>query len=121
MSLFKNSILMRAMATLAALVFFNLSFFLTELNVLDFKTKNKALYETLVLTFNTLCEEEKDPLSGESSETETLTEEQDLLLSFFENLPSTYILLTLKNSPNDVHHPCDGTAASIHQPPEFFI
>ncbi len=112
---------MRAMATLAALVFFNLSFFLTELNLLDFKTKNKALYENLILTFNTLCEEEKDPLSGESPETETLTEEHDVLLSFFENLPLVYKLLTLNNSPNNVHHPCDGTAASIHQPPEFFI
>jgi hypothetical protein len=119
MKLFRNTHFLRPLATLAGLVFLNLSFFLTELNILDFKKNNKALYETLVLAFNTICEEEKDPLSGESSETESLNKELDVLLSSFENIQSGYVLVIIKNNPSCLHHPCDGTAASIHQPPEL--
>jgi hypothetical protein len=119
MTLFRNTHFSRSLATLAGLVFLNLSFFLTELNILDFKENNKELYETLVLTFNTICEEEKDPLSGESSETESLNKELYLLLSSFENVQAGYVLVIIKNNPSCLHHPCDGTSSSIHQPPEL--
>lgn len=119
MTLFRNTLFLRPLATLAGLVFLNLSFFLTELNILDFKKNNEALYETLVLTFNTICEEEKDPLSGEASETESSNKEIDLLLSCFENIQAAYVFVIIKNNPSCLHYPCDGTSASIHQPPEL--
>lgn len=115
---FRNTLFLRPLAILAGLVFLNLSFFLTELNILDFKKENEALYKTLVNTFSNICEEEKDPLSGESSETETLSKELDVLLAHFENSQLGFEIILNKNNPSCLDHPCDGAVMSIHQPPE---
>jgi hypothetical protein len=118
MTLFRNKAIMHFLTTLTGVVFLNLSFFLTELSAIDLKHQNKSLYESLVKTFFNICEEEKDPLGGETSEKESLTKELDILISSFENMHGGFYLLLSKNTYFNAAHPSDGASFTIHQPPE---
>lgn len=118
MLLFRNKCVRILMTSLAGLVFLNMSFFMAELSALDFKKNNKPLYEVLVKTFTTICEEEKDPFGGESSETESAGKELDLELSFFETVYKGYSITILQRNADSAHYPCDGTSWCVHQPPE---
>jgi hypothetical protein len=107
---------MRTLTILTGVVFLNLSFFLTELNVCDLKLENKTLYDSLVKTFFTICEEEKDPLSSDSSDNSV--NEIDLILSVFETEYKEYYSIQTKSRFFNMTFPNDGASFSIHQPPE---
>lgn len=121
MTFFRNKAIMHFLTTIMAVAFLNLSFFLAELSAIDLKRENKALYESLVTTFFTICEEEKDPLGGESSENESLTKEIDILLSSFENRHEGFYITLSNNIYFHALHLSDGASFSIHQPPEAIV
>jgi hypothetical protein len=118
MTFFRNKAIMHFLTTITAVAFLNLSFFLAELSAIDLKQENKALYDSLVKTFFTICEEEKDPLGGETSENESLTKELDILISAFENSNSGFFITLSKNTHFNALHLSDGASFTIHQPPE---
>jgi hypothetical protein len=99
-------------------VFLNLSFFLTELSLLNIKNENSALYCSLTQAFSTICEEEKDPLNNESSDTGTEGKELDVILVTLEITGTGFYFVLAKNNPLRSHHPSDGTSFKVHQPPE---
>lgn len=119
MKLFRKDSTLRFFATLTGIVFLNMSFFLAELNALEFNKKNKALYESLVASLAGISEEEKDVFGGESgSETESLSKEVDLFLTLYQNISRGYSFTISTNGSSQAHFPCDGALCSIHQPPE---
>lgn len=119
MKFFRKEYTLRLFATLTGVVFLNLSFFLAELNALEFNKKNKALYETIVSALAGVCEEERDVFGGESgSETESLSKEIDIFLDLFQNLSRGYSFTISTNGTSHAHFPCDGATSNIHQPPE---
>jgi hypothetical protein len=119
MRFFRKEYSLRIFATLTGLVFLNLSFFLAELNALEFSKNNKALYETLVSALAGISEEEKDVFGGESgSETESLSKEIDICLDLFQHLSRGYFFTISTNGASLAHFPCDGATSNVHQPPE---
>lgn len=122
MKFFRNECSLRIFATLIGVVFLNLSFFLAELNALEFSKKNKALYDTIVSALAGISEEEKDVFGGESgSETETLSKEIDFCLVSFHNLSTGYSFTISLSGGKHIHFPCDGAPSNIHQPPEHLV
>lgn len=120
MKLFRKEFSLRFFAILTGVVFLNMSFFLAELNALEFSKKNKALYESLVASLAGICEEEKDVFGGES-ETESLSKEVDIFVSLYENSGRGYSLTLSTNGSSQAHFPCDGALCNIHQPPEHIV
>lgn len=120
MKFFRKEYSLRFFATLTGVVFLNLSFFLAELNALEFNKNNKALYDTLVSALAGISEEEKDVFGGESgAETESLSKEIDICLDLFQNLNRGYSFTVCTNGNSLAHFPCDGATSNIHQPPEY--
>lgn len=119
MKIFRKEYSLRIFATLTGVVFLNLSFFLAELNALEFNKKNKALYETMVSALAGICEEEKDAFGGESgSETESLSKEIDICIDLLQHLGRGYSFTISSNGALHTHFLCDGATNNIHQPPE---
>lgn len=119
MKFFRKEYALRFFATLTGVVFLNLSFFLAELNALEFNKKNKALYETIVSALAGISEEERDVFGGESSsETESLSKEIDIYLDLLQNISRGYSFTFSTNGNSHAHFPCDGATTNIHQPPE---
>ncbi len=118
MLLFRNKFVKQLLASIAGLVFLNMSFFMAELNVLDFKKNNRPLYDLLVETFSSICEEEKDSFGAEGAENENTGKELDVELSFVETQYNGYTSTIMRGNSESVHHPCNGTSWSVNQPPE---
>jgi hypothetical protein len=119
MRLFRNQYISSGLTLITGLVFLNLSFFLTELSLFNCKNENSALYSSLAQAFSTICEEEKDPLNNESSDTENEGKELDIILITMETAGTGFYFVLTKNNPSQSHHPCDGTSFKVHQPPEL--
>jgi len=67
------SLLLKAFALLTGLLFLNLSFLLTELDMLGLDHKNYALYTELVRMISSGIEEEADNSSGQVNEIQSDT------------------------------------------------
>lgn len=119
MTLFRKKGIMNFLTALMSVVFLNLSFFHAELHAFDLKNENKALYEYLVDNFSSICEDEKDSASGESSEGESITKEINILKSSFDNINHGVLLVLAKNGYFIDAHLSDGIVFTKLQPPEI--
>lgn len=120
MRFFRKECPLRFFTTLSGIVFLNLSFFLAELNAFEFNKKDKALYEALVSCLSGISEEERDPVGGETgAETESLSKEVVLYVTYHQNLSAGYSFTLSNNGSSLSHFPCDGSLSKIHQPPEI--
>ena len=118
MTLFRHKTITRFLTTLTAVVFLNLSFFLTEITIINLKSNNQELYQSLVKTFFSICEEENDSNGNETSENETLSKIDGILINSPANLPGGYSIILGNNTFFNPSSPSDGTLLSINQPPE---
>lgn len=102
------------------LVFINMSFFLAEMNALEIRKKNKALWENMVKVFAGVNEEEKDTGCEMAGESDSLFKEIDLELHAFASLPPSALMLSKPFVSSDGPSLCSPIFDIQNPPPESF-